>query len=186
MISLSSRSITCLPGKPQKLCAHRAENSQNFWVGWMPPGYSRGSWCDLRVLVKLMFGHVIFADFESFPSHLGFVRPGRVAAGPWPPATARPRHGHSSGWLRLATAGCGQPGRAVAGQGGLQPAAAGCSLRCWVRMRLRLAMAGRWKPAALQMDSRTVGIMFCGIVIVVMTEIIHSRTLWSFGYHPHM
>uniref|UniRef100_K3YD22 Uncharacterized protein n=1 Tax=Setaria italica TaxID=4555 RepID=K3YD22_SETIT len=55
-------------GPPPKLCALWDKIPQNFWVGGMPHGYSRGSWCALRVPEKTMFGRTNNVGFDPFSS----------------------------------------------------------------------------------------------------------------------
>lgn len=139
VISLSSRSITCLPGNPPKLCAPWTENSQNFWVGGMPPGYSKGSWCDLRVPEKMMFGRTNNVGFDPFSRYSRLHKaPGRpVTAGYGWPLAGRGRL-QPAAWP--VTAGCGWP---LAGHGRLW-LAAGHSLPAVAgRARLWPAVAGR-------------------------------------------
>jgi len=150
--------ITCLPGKTPKLCTQRAENSQNFWVGGMPPGYSRESWCSLPVPEKTMFGRTFNVGLDPFLRYPGLHA---LAAGRgWFVAASQPRpamspvtaHGGwpwpAVRWLRLATAACGRvlaiAGRCLAGAscGTLRPATG--------RGRLRRAMAGLWLAMAGQ------------------------------------
>ena len=69
--SLSSRPITWVSGHPPKLCAQWDKIPQNFWVGGMPHGYSRGSWCVLRVPGKSMFGRTSNVGLDPFSRYSG-------------------------------------------------------------------------------------------------------------------
>lgn len=106
---LSSRPITWVSGDPPKVCAQWDKIPQNFWVGGMRLGYSRGSWCVLRVPMKLLFGHTNNVGFDPFLRYPGCT----------PLAAVRSDRSRS--------AGCGRPtfGRSSCGKV-LELAAAGC------------------------------------------------------------
>ena len=98
----------------------------------MPLRYSRGSWCDLRVPEKMMFGRTSNVGFDTFSRYPGShaLAAGRLvvaARRPWPACC-----GHSS-----QAVGCGRPLLAMAGHGWLQPAAVGQGLAAagygWLR-----------------------------------------------------
>lgn len=74
-------------GPPPKLCALWDKIPQNFWVGGMPHGYSRGSWCAFRVPEKTMFGRTNNVGFDPFSRYSGCT----------PLAALRPDCGRSCG-----------------------------------------------------------------------------------------
>jgi len=88
-------------GPTPKLCALWDKIPQNFWVGGMPHGYSRGSWCALRVPEKTMFGRTNNVGFDPFSRYSGCT----------PSAAVRPDCGRSCGRGRPSR-GCSSSGKA--------------------------------------------------------------------------
>lgn len=126
--------ITWLPGQPPKLCAQWDKIPQNFWVGGMPHGYSRGELVLLGCLKNVVRPYV-YRWFRPVFEVVGTYTLGRGAAGPV--AAERPRPAK----LRAQLDGDGF----VVGYGWPRPAASGR----WSVAAARVVLeAGRWLAGA--------------------------------------
>ena len=109
--------------------------------GGVPLGYSRGSWCVLRVPEKSMFGRTNNVGLDMFSRYPGAYSLGRGAAGLWPLVRLWP----AEPWLQLLCSGI------MAGCGWLLLAIVGCCCPLeadgWLG-RLGRPGACRWQSSA--------------------------------------